>query len=159
MKKLLIVLSACIMTVSVSFAQDKTELSMIRDLLKKEKRDLVKDYMALDAGQSEKFWPLYDAYSTERSALADNRMKALGSYAKNYSTLTDEQCDQLVKATLDNDAANVKLQKKYYKKLKKTVGATKAAQFLQMETYFQTMIRAEVQDAIPFIGEIERKRG
>jgi hypothetical protein len=51
------------------------------------------------------------------------------------------------------------LQKKYYKKLKKTVGATKAAQFLQMETYFQTMIRAEVQDAIPLIWEIERKRG
>lgn len=159
MKKIMIGALAILLSVGSVVAQDKSELGMIRDLLKKEKRDLVKDYMALDAGQSEKFWPIYDAYSAERSALADGRMKTLGEYAKNYSTLTDEQSDALVKATLKNDVSNTKLQKKYYKKFKKTIGATKAAQFLQMETYFQTMIRAEVQDAIPFIGEIERKRG
>lgn len=159
MKKMLMGVLAIVLTMGTAIAQDKSEMSMIRDLLKKEKRDLVKDYMALDAGQSEKFWPIYDAYSAERSALADGRMKTLGEYAKNYSTLTDEQSDALVKATLKNDASNTKLQKKYYKKFKKTIGATKAAQFLQMETYFQTMIRAEIQDAIPFIGEIERKRG
>jgi hypothetical protein len=86
-------------------------------------------------------------------------MESLENYAKNYTTLTDEQSDDLVKAILKNDKANIDLQEKYYKKMKKVIGSTKAAQFLQMESYFQTQIRSEVQEAIPFIGQIERKKG
>ena len=31
-------------------------------------------------------------------------------------------------------------------------------QYMQLENYLQTAIRHEVQEAIPFIGELERKR-
>jgi hypothetical protein len=140
-------------------AQEKSELSMIRDILKKEKRELVREYMAIDESKSAKFWEVYDKYSADRAILADERLKALNAYGEKFATMTDQESDGIVKAYLKNDKKNVKLQSKYYKKFKKAVGATKAAQFLQMENYFQTMIRSEIQEAIPFIGEIERKRG
>ena len=159
MKSIVIVLFVlCAFSLNIS-AQEKSELSMIRDILKKEKRELVKEYMAIDESKSAKFWEVYDKYSADRAILADERLKALNAYCEKFATMTDQESDGIVKAYLKNDKKNVKLQSKYYKKFKKAVGATKAAQFLQMENYFQTMIRSEVQEAIPFIGEIERKRG
>jgi hypothetical protein len=159
MKKLVIVLLTVMATTLSVSAQEKSELSMIRDILKKEKKDLVKEYMAIDESKSAKFWEVYDKYSADRAVLAEQRLKALKTYGEKYETLTDAESDGIVKAYLKNDKANVNLQKKYYKKFKKAVGSTKAAQFLQMENYFQTVIRSEIQEAIPFIGEIERKRG
>jgi len=159
MKKQFIPLLFLVLIGLAGQAQDKSEIAMIRDMWKVEKKDLVREYMALDEKQAAGFWPLYDSYSQERASLATNRMESLENYAKNYTTLTDEQSDNLVKAILKNDKENVDLQEKYYKKMKKVIGSTKAAQFLQMESYFQTQIRAEVQEAIPFIGQIERKKG
>ncbi len=159
MKSILIVFFVlCSFSLSIT-AQEKSEISMIRDILKKEKRELVKEYMEIDETKSAKFWEVYDKYSADRSVLAEERLKALNSYGEKYATLTDQESDGIVKAYLKNGKKNVKLQTKYYKKFKKAVGATKAAQFLQMENYFQTLIKSEIQEAIPFIGEIERKRG
>jgi hypothetical protein len=51
-----------------------------------------------------------------------------------------------------------KLLAKTYKKAKKAIGVTNAAKFIQLEIYFQTSIRMEIQDNIPFIGEIEKMK-
>lgn len=48
-----------------------------------------------------------------------------------------------------------KLMSKYYNKYKKAVGAINAAKIIQFENYMQTTVQAEIQDAIPFVGEIE----
>lgn len=37
--------------------------------------------------------------------------------------------------------------------MKKEVGASKAAQFWQLETYFNSIIQAEIYTQLPFIGE------
>jgi hypothetical protein len=48
-----------------------------------------------------------------------------------------------------------KLFGKYYDKYKKTVGAVTAAKIIQFENYMQTAVQSEIQDAIPFVGEME----
>jgi hypothetical protein len=42
--------------------------------------------------------------------------------------------------------------------MKKKVGGLEAAKFIQLETYLQTAIRSELQEAIPLIGEIDRSK-
>jgi vacuolar-type H+-ATPase subunit D/Vma8 len=148
---------------SFFFSQAQTviddELKMIKDYLKSEKRDLVKEYMKLDETQSAKFWPLYDEYQAAKGKNGQDRIQIIKDYGFQYPTMTDDQASSLVKRTLNNDKAYTKLQEKYFKKFSKAVSPIKAAQFMQLEDYFRTMIRSEVQDAIPFIGEIERKKG
>lgn len=139
-------------------AQSKDELALLKDYLKVEKKDLVRQYMALSAEEDTKFWPIYDAYTADRGKIAGERISTIEDYAKAYTNLTDEQADGLVKRIMKNDQANQKVMNKYYSKVKKVLGATKAAQWLQLEYYLQTIVRAEIQDAIPFIGEIERKK-
>jgi hypothetical protein len=135
------------------------ELKMIRDYLKTEKKDLVKEYMKLDEAQSAKFWPLYDEYMVKRSEIGKDRVQLIKDYGAQYPTMTDDQASNLVKRALNNDKAYTSLQEKYFKKFSKAVSPIKAAQFMQLEDYFRTLIRSEVQDEIPFIGEIERKKG
>ena len=135
------------------------ELKMIKDYLKSEKRDLVKEYMKLDEAQSAKFWPLYDEFQGAKGKNGQDRIQIIKDYGSQYPTMTDAQASSLVKRTLSNDKAYTKLQEKYFKKFSKAVSPIKAAQFMQLEDYFRTMIRSEVQEAIPFIGEIERKKG
>ena len=135
------------------------ELQMIKDYLKTEKKDLVKEYMKLDEAQSAKFWPMYDEFQEKRRGLAQERLQIIKDYGSQYASMTDDQATSLVKRIFKNDKAYSKLKESYFKKFSKSISPIKAAQFLQLEEYFRTMIRAEIQDAIPFIGEIERKKG
>lgn len=73
----------------------------------------------------------------------------------NWPNLTDESADKIAKAALENNLDYQKLFSKYYDKYKKTVGAITAAKIIQFENYMQTTVQAELQDAIPFVGEIE----
>lgn len=151
---------AFVLGVQFLSAQDVStdEVQYIRQALKSEKKDLVKQYMSLSAAEDAKFWPLYDEFQNQRAGIAQERLQIIKDYSAQYQNLNDDQAKSLAKRTLSNDKANLKLKEKYYKKFSKAMGSLKAAQYLQMEDYFQTLVRYEIQDAIPFIGEIERKR-
>jgi hypothetical protein len=49
-----------------------------------------------------------------------------------------------------------KLFAKYYEKSKLIVGSVSALKFIQLEGYLQTEVKRQIQDAIPFVGEIDR---
>ena len=111
--------------------------------------------MKLAEPQAAAFWVIYDAYEEERKALGMRKMELINDYANNYEALNEEKADELTKASLKNNMEVEKLYSKYYGKAKKIIGSVNAAKFIQLETYLQTSIRSEIQDAIPFIGEVE----
>jgi len=145
---------------SLIFAQStaKEDIEIIQGKYGKSKKELVNKYMELKDSQAEAFWKVYDAYENERKALGRKRIQLINDYITNYETLSNEKADQLVKATLKNNAAYEKLYSQYYEKMKKTIGAIDAAKFIQLEYGLQTAILAETQSAIPFIGDIDRTK-
>ena len=40
--------------------------------------------------------------------------------------------------------------------MKKSIGSLKAAKFIQLETFIQTTLLANLQSQVPVIGELER---
>jgi hypothetical protein len=139
-------------------AQTADELAQIRQILGKEKKDLIKQFMSLNEADAAKFWPLYDEYSEKRKALADDRIDILKDYADQYVGMNDDQSKALGKRYFKNESAILKLQEKYYNKMSKSVTPLKAMQFMQAENYIQTTLRSALQDAIPFIGEFEKTK-
>jgi hypothetical protein len=139
-------------------AQTADELAQIRQILGKEKKDLIKQFMSLNEADAAKFWPLYDEYSEKRKALADDRIDILKDYADQYVGMNDDQSKALGKRYFKNESAILKLQEKYYNKMSKSVTPLKAMQFMQAENYIQTTLRSALQDAIPFIGEFEKSK-
>jgi hypothetical protein len=77
-------------------------------------------------------------------------------YAKAYGNMNNENATTLIKASLANQATFTKLLDKTFKKMSKELNPVRAAQFVQVEMYLENVIRMEVLDQIPLIGELEK---
>lgn len=159
MKKLSIILVLAIASFS-SYAQSsyKEDVELVQSIYGKSKSDLVRQYMNLSDTQAAAFTKVYDNYEAERKTLGQKKLQLINDYATNYATLTDEKADELAKGALKNNQDYEKLYSKTYGQAKKVIGAINAAKFIQLEVYLQTVIRGEIQDTIPFIGELDKTK-
>ena len=153
MKKLLFI---AVMFVSLTgFAQsNKEDVDLIQSIYGKEKKTIVAEFIKLEGAQADAFWKLYDEYETQRKELGKQRISLLERYANSYMTLDDATTDQLTKDMMTLGVKTDKLINTYYGKMKKASGVKAAAQFAQLETYLLSVIRANIFENIPFIGEL-----
>ena len=154
MKHLLII--AALFVSTMGFAQSsQEEVDLLQSLYGMQKKDIVADFIKLQGPQKDAFWEIYDAYELERKVLGQRRVNLLSTYAEFYSSLNDDATDILIKEMNDITITNDKLIAKYYGKLKKKAGVKAAAQFVQIESYLLSDMRATVLEEIPFIGELD----
>jgi len=133
----------------------QTEVEILQEAFGLEKKMAVANFMNLGE-DAESFWALYDEYEAERKKLGNDRIKVIEDYAANYANLSDEKILELFKKSTSVKKSFAKLQQTYFNKMKKEVGVSKAAQFWQLENYFNAMIQAEIYSKLPFIGELDR---
>ncbi len=158
MKKILVLALAAVITSGVYAQSNKEDVDLIQAMYGKAKKELVIEYMKFSATEGTAFWPVYDAFESERKVLGRERIKIISEYADNYSKLDDVKAADLGKKAIDNNVALEKLNQKYFPKFSTAVGALKAAKYMQLELYMQTAVRAEVQDQIPFIDELDKTK-
>jgi hypothetical protein len=138
------------------FAQsNKEEVDLVQSLWGMEKKEIVAEFVKVDAASKDAFWKLYDEYEMERKALGKERISLLEKYAANYATLTDDMTDEIMNEMISLGSKTDKLAASYYGKMKKAAGVKAAAQFLQLESYINSSIRAAILEEIPFIGELD----
>lgn len=159
MKKLFLFAVALFITASFVQAQsNKEDVDMIQAIFGKEKKAMVASFVQLDASSKDAFWTIYDQYETSRKELGKKRVALLEKYAKNYTTLDDATTDALIKENQTLQVQTDKLIVQYYGKIKKAAGSKPAAQFYQLEGYLLSVIRANILENIPFIGELDQKK-
>lgn len=134
----------------------KDEVQLVQSIWGMEKRAIISEYMKFTEAELTKFLPIYEKYATEQKKLGEERIQLIAEYAQNYTNLTNELADNLTQRYLKNNAAIDKLQLKYYGQIKKEISAIRAAQFMQLEVYLQTMMRSELQNSLPMIGELDK---
>jgi hypothetical protein len=155
MKNVLIIASLFIS--AVAFAQsNKEDVDYIQSMYGMQKKDLVANFIKLPESQKAAFWAVYDEYETERKELGKQRIALLEKYANNYATLDDATTDEIITEMNDLGLRTDKLISTYYGKLKKASGPKPAGQFVQIEVYLLSVIRAAILEHIPFIGELDK---
>lgn len=155
MKKVFLTLLVVFATGVFAQSSGKEDLEVIQGIYGKSKKELAVAYMALPDAQSAAFWLIYDAFEIERKVLGQKKLAIIEDYAANYANLSDESADKIGKEAIKNNMDYQKLFSKYFNKYKKAVGAVTALKIIQFENYMQTAIQTEIQDAVPFVGEIE----
>ncbi len=155
MKKVYFLISMIAVFVMSAQAQTKEEIELYQAIFGMEKKDVVAEWVSLEGTAAAGFWTLYDEYESARKLHGQKRISLLTRYAIQYESLDDENTDQLMKDMMALGKDYDKLIQKYYKTIRKTVGSKTAAQFYQLEVYFQSVIRLEVLEQIPFIGEFD----
>lgn len=155
MKKVFLILLMSVTAGVFAQSTEKEDLDVIQGIYGKSKKELAVAYMAIPEAQGVAFWKIYDEFEVERKALGQAKVAIINDYASNYANLTDESADKIAKAGLKNNMDYQKLFAKYYDKYKKAVGGINATKIIQFENYMQTTVQSEIQDAIPFVGEME----
>ena len=154
MKNLLLI--ALLFISAFGYAQsNKEEVDLFQSLYGMDKKELVSEFIKLQGAQKDEFWKLYDQYEVERKAIGKDRISLLEKYAMNYGTMDETMMDDIMKASMELVSKTDKLQATYYGKIKKAVGTKQAAQFLQLESYLTSAIRAAILEEIPFIGDMD----
>ena len=157
MKKASLLFSAFMLFSVFTFAQVKEgDIQLVQQYFGAEKTLLVKEYMNLTPAQDSLFWKDYNAYETARQELGKRRIQLVDKYAKSITSLDATKADEMINEANAIDISFKKLQKQYYKKMSKTIGEVKAAQFYQLEGYLNNVINLSIQESIPFVGELEQ---
>ena len=151
-----ILIAAALLVSTISFAQsNKEDIDFIQAMYGKEKKEIVAGFIKLEGAQKDAFWKLYDEYETQRKELGKKRVSLLEKYAANYGTMDDASTDALMKEMNALGLKTDKLIDTYYGKIKKASSVKAAAQFVQIEIYLLSVVRATILESIPFIGELD----
>ena len=134
------------------------EMQLVRDQWGVDKKQLIMDYMKFTDKESKAFWPVYDAYTKQFRKLMDSRINLIKDYANNYEKLSNAKAAEITNKIIDNDVAVSGLQKSYYAKFSTAITPKRASQYMQVEYYLLTNLKAMVQDQIPFIGELDKAK-
>lgn len=148
------VLSLSLILSSLTYAQsNKEEVEYMQSIFGMEKKVAIAEFLQLESDDA--FWVLYDEYETERKELGKSRLDILEKYANNYGEMADVVTDDLIKQMQTQKKGLDSLIDKYYKKMKKVSGSKVSAQFYQFENYILDVVRLEILESIPFIGELD----
>lgn len=157
MKKLIFAVVFAVFAMAANAQSNAEEVALMQSVYGMQKKDLIAKHMKLEAGQAELFWQMYDEYEIARKEIGTKRVKNIVQYAEKYETLTGTDADVLVKASLDVQKSFISLWEKTYKKMAKSISPVTAAQFIQVEMFFENMVRQELSMDIPLIGEFDVK--
>ena len=154
MKKVLSLLTGVLLFGAVNAQTSTSEIEMYQSMFNMEKKAMIAEFMDLNDEQSTLFWDIYNAYEAERSELGKQRIELLNNYADQYETMNDESAATLLADAMKQQSSRLKVRDKYTKKVKKALGAKKAAQFYQFENYIDRAIAMYITNNIPFVGEM-----
>ena len=155
MKKI-IVISCTFLFTLLGYSQSTEDVDINQATWGKEKRELVASYMKLSSEAEETaFWNEYNAYEESRKELGKERLAILNEYSDNYEGITDDVATDLIYRSISNNMAIDKLLKSTFKNMSKSIPATQAALFVQLENYFMVITKMAIQEDIFFIGELD----
>lgn len=135
--------------VNEKFADLAGEIELLRSMAQTERQAVVAGNLALTPEETQRFWPLYNQYRSDVSAVQDRRVKIITDYAAKYQTLTDGDARKLLDQYLGYQAAALKLREKYVSKFSKVLPGTKLARFFQIESKLDALTDLTITSNIP----------
>ena len=131
----------------------ETNMQILLDKVKADKKLVIAANMNLNDAQSKAFWPIYDAYQKDLMKINQRTAKMIASYADAYNSgaMTDKQAQALIHEALAIEASETAMHKSYAAKLGKVLPARLVARYLQMENKIRAAIRYEMADKIPLV--------
>ena len=130
-----------------------SNLAIIHEKLKADKKLIVSKYMELTDSEAQKFWPVYDAYQKDLQEANERLQKLLESYASDYrnNSLTDEKAKKLLDDWIAMERDEGKRRSAFAPKVLQVLPAKKAARYLQIENEYRILLRYDLAAAVPLV--------
>jgi G:T/U-mismatch repair DNA glycosylase len=151
---LVIALAVALAAVAVpAMAQDQQAdtMQMLRDKIRADKKLLIAENLPLTEAEAKAFWPVYEKYQKEMSALNDRMIKLIREYANNYQAMSDQTAKKLMDEYLAIDAARLKIRQAYVPRFRKVLREKLVARYYQLENKAQAAVNYELAAEIPLV--------
>jgi Spy/CpxP family protein refolding chaperone len=155
------VLSALMGFAQIGLAQTKSaegdkpasNLAIIHEKLKADKKLIVAKYMELTESEAKKFWPVYDEYQSDLQKSNEQLLRLLESYAADYKTksLTDEKAKKLLDDWIALEQDEGKRRSTFAPKVLQALPPKKAARYLQIENEYRILLRYDLAATVPLV--------
>ena len=130
-----------------------SNLEIIHDKLKADKKLIVSKYMELTEPEAKEFWPVYEDYQKDLQKFHERLGGLINSYAADYrnKSLTDEKAKKLLDEWIAIEQDEVKRRKAFAPKLLKALPAKKAARYLQIENEYRMLMQYDLAATVPLV--------
>jgi hypothetical protein len=136
-----------------AFAQSTadTNMEILMQKLKADKKLLVASNMDLNDAEAKAFWPLYDEYQKELGVINNHLMNTLKEYADAYNKgpIENDKAKKLLNEALSVQEAEGKLKRTYAEKISKVLPWFKTARYIQIENKVRAIVNMELAKQIP----------
>ncbi len=153
-----VVTLALVLAFSVSTSEaegllSQREIAAARELVESKRSIVVIANLDLTDEEGKKFWPLYEEYRAKIREVRIRRLELIEAYAERYNAdnVDNAFAESAIKEFLDIQADTVKVRKKYWKKFRRIIPATKAARFYQLENKMDAEIDYVMAGGTPLI--------
>jgi len=126
-------------------------IELLRSDIKTAKKEVITKAMQFTDEEAAAFWRVYSQYEFEATQIGDDMLALIKDYANNLQDMTDEKAKELVKRSFDIENKQLKLKKKYFKKIEKVLSPIKAAKFIQIENQIRRAIEMQISATLPLI--------
>lgn len=130
-----------------------TNMEILKQKIKADKRLLVADNMQLTDAEAKDFWPLYDDYQKELDQVNQKLGNTIMEYADAYNKgqIPNDTAKKLLDQVLSIEEQEVNLKRTFAGKLERVLPATKAARYMQIETKIRSLLKLELAKQIPLV--------
>jgi hypothetical protein len=134
-------------------APAEADVHELLDTIRANRKALVSINLNLNTEEAARFWPVYDRYQQEISAIGDRMAAMIEDYTAHFRDLSNEKGLQLVEDYLAAEADRVKVRRSYVSEFAKVLPGRTVARFYQIENKMDAVIRYELASTIPVIEE------
>lgn len=127
------------------------EIQLLKKDIKSKRKQIIAANMNLTDEQAEKFWPIYEQYTTELSKINDVKIALIKEYVGTHNTLTDEQAESYVHRWAAVDESTNQLRTKYFPIFHQVLSGKSTALFFQMDHRLALMIDFQLTSQMPII--------
>ena len=127
-------------------------VDLLRKDVRSQKKQIIAENMGLSDAEAQKFWPVYDQYSTELSRIYDVKIALLKDYTDNYRSMTGEQAESYIRKRAEVEQSMMQLRLKYMPAFRKVLSGRETALFYQLDWRLGLAIDVELVQ-VPLINQ------
>ena len=103
--------------------QARQQVELSRSVIQTERQIIVANNMSLTEQEAEGFWPVYKDFQEALRKVSDRRADLILELAREFNSLSGEKAQEMLKESLNIQAARTKLKQKFISKFNKVRAA------------------------------------
>jgi hypothetical protein len=125
------------------------DIALLRQDLRARKMKVIGENMSLSEDEGLKFWPIYNHYVKDLTAVNDQKYALLKQYAEMWATMSDQDALIYVRHWLEADGQAQALRLKYVPVVSQVLPGKKAATFFQLDRRLNMIVDLQLFSQIP----------